>query len=198
MQDILIYDCECKTNGTFKDPKNTMNFLCGVCYSYNKDQYFIFDNSIELISALNENICISFNGLNFDTRLLLGNSRKWRLKFPFFKIVSRETIWQEFDLFLCVLSSFKKSSLCESTKQRSPGGLNLNDLCKFTIKKEKIDVKFGKCTNLELIEYCLNDVRITRQLFEFILKNGFIRSPKYNRVNINSRYLSYFRSNIQS
>ena len=177
-----------------------MQLRLGVVYSYTRDAYFIFDNPQEIIRALQGNICISFYGLHFDTKLLLGNGRKWNVEHPFFKIasnVSRETYWQEFDLFQVILSSHLKSTLYDSAKKRSPGGLSLNDLCKHTIKKEKIGVEFGNCTDMELAEYCLHDVRITRELFEHALKNGFVRSSKQGRINVNPRYLSFFRSNIK-
>jgi len=195
LQDILIYDCETRNKGTFKDPQNTMGFLCGCIYSYNRDTYFIFDNSSELIRALNGNICASFNGINFDTRLLLGNNRKYRLNFPYFKIVSRETYWLEYDIFLIVLSSFYGIKLSESVKKKSPGGLNLNDLCKMTLNKQKISINFNTSNFIETIEYCLHDIRITRKLFEFFIKNGYLRSPKQGKIRIPLKYRENIKNN---
>jgi hypothetical protein len=161
-----------------------MGFLCGCVYSCHQDRYFLFDDPKEMVAKLNGNFCVSFNGLNFDTRLLLGNNRRWKMATPFFQIVSRETIWFEYDLFLVVLASFHKIRLGEATKRRSPGGLNLNDLCKNTLKKSKIDIDLKKSALIQTIEYNINDVRITRFLFEHLTENGFVKSPKCGKVDI--------------
>jgi hypothetical protein len=194
MIDLCVYDCETKTNGTFKDPYSTMGFLCGVVYSYFRDRYFVFDNAPELVSALNGNICVSFNGVDFDTRLLLGNNRKFRIENPYFRIVSRETIWREYDLFLIAKASHFRCGLLDAAKKRSPGGMSLDALCQITLNRSKIKINMKRATPSELIEYCLNDVRITRQLFEEIIKNGFVRSPKVKKVSIPSK----FRTTISS
>lgn len=198
MKDILVYDCEIaksiKKKSDLGDPYK-LNLGSAVVYSYNKDRYYFYlhDNQKQnLINKLNGNICISFNGIQFDTKLLLDKNRKIFYYNKLFHVKQSNIEWREFDLFRFVLASFKKErNMTKCLKSISPGGLSLGALVKKNLKTEKIDkgenapILYQKKKYDRLLEYNLQDVRITKQLFEFIKKNHFLVSGQNKRFKLN-------------
>ena len=179
MQDILVYDCEIakqiKKNSDWSDPYK-LKLSSAVIYSYNKDRYYFYlhDNQKQkLINKLSGNICISFNGIRFDTRLLLEKPNIF-YRNKLFHVKQSNIEWQEFDLFRYVLASFSKErNMMKSLNLISPGGLSLGAVVKKNLSTEKIDkgenapILYQQKKYNQLLEYNLQDVRITKKLFEF-------------------------------
>lgn len=195
-KDVLIYDCEiAKSIKKNSDWENLykLKLSSAVVYSYNKDQYYFFlhdKRKKALAKLLSNNICISFNGVHFDTRLLLQN-RQCVYKNRIFYIKQGNIQWQEFDLFRFILAScLKEKNMTKIMKSISPGGLSLGALVKKNLKVRKFDkgenapILYQQKKYDELLEYNNQDVRITKQLFEFVRNNNFVISGNGEKIRL--------------
>jgi len=191
--DTLAYDIEIANSvesvkGEWGNP-NGMSFSSAVVYSYDKDRYYFFlhlTGLTKLLEFLNKNNTISFNGIKFDSKIILGNNRRIipNKKRTGVYITGRGMIWNEYDIFTqCLKSVYKIKNDIIAYKRISPGGLALNDITKATINMGKsgsgadAPILYQQKKYDELLEYNLQDVRITRNLYNFIVENHFV----YNR-----------------
>ncbi len=82
LNQCVVYDVEIatevdKVEGKWENPEG-MGFASAVAYDYGKDQYFFFlhkDGRRELIDLLRMRTAVTFNGIKFDSRVILGNDR---------------------------------------------------------------------------------------------------------------------------
>lgn len=200
----MVYDLEIArevkdTPGGWGNPYG-MTLGSAVVFDYSSNQFHFFLHDTDkprLLEFLNGNSLISFNGLNFDTKVLLGNDRVFE---PLpngigFKVTSADgkISWNELDLFtLCLKSKFECVDLMEATHKRSRGGMNLDAISKATLGD-----KFGKSGDgaeaprmykagkyLDLLSYNLQDVRLTRQICEFAKQNKYLMTGKGDKLEI--------------
>jgi DNA polymerase elongation subunit (family B) len=143
------------------DKIDTKEFRCSVCGAYiswlngAKGEYIAFleDNIKEFLELLKHaDLIIGYNHIWFDLPVLQKYADFDLLKLPCYDIMLK-------------------------VEQKIGSKLRLNDLCKANfegdLKTDSYSVyknyyKEGKW--LELIDYCMNDVRLTEQLFQQILK----------------------------
>ncbi|WP_157832906.1 ribonuclease H-like domain-containing protein [Thiolinea disciformis] len=164
----------------WKDFKNMGISVIGM-YDYLDDRYRIFcqDNFQAFAERLDSaRIVVDFNGYNFDKPLMEASGIPSlllegldELEFPYHYDILRE-IWKadgnDPDIF--------------DKNTHSGYGLDACAKANFDIKKTghgaqaPIDWQEGRIGNV--IDYCLNDVIITKRLFDRILKDGFIVNPK--------------------
>lgn len=188
----VVYDVEIatevdKVEGKWENPEG-MEFASAVAYDYGRDQYFFFlheDGRQKLIDLLHTKTAITFNGIKFDSRVILGNNR-YVDSAGDTSDVKRIWWWNNIDLLLeYVKARFEYSDVAQAEqwlgdKAIHDGSFSLDGIAEGTFGLRKTghganapilyqDKKYG-----ELLSYNLHDVRLTRKMFDFVLKYGFI------------------------
>lgn len=201
-KDIIVYDCETvrlsdQVKGGWSNVEG-MGLSCAVLYSYNRDKYYFFlhPSSTERVrKMLSGNVCVSFNGVGFDSKLLLGNKRLVLPENQNVRVGGKKEAWTEYDMFLKVVKSLNRCRTdFAAVNKRAVKGTSLDVICKKTIGMSKTDkgqnapALYSSKRYDSLLSYCLQDVRMLKSLFEHCNKTGFlvcgngshIKIPKYD------------------
>jgi DEAD/DEAH box helicase domain-containing protein len=160
----LVLDLETKYSfRQYTDPKKLGISIVGV-YDY-KDEKLksFFENELAKLYPLLENasFIIGFNINSFDLAVLQG-------------------------YYPGNISQFKTVDILEEIKNILGRRLALNDIISVTLGKKKSGhglqaINYFKEKKLEqLKKYCLNDVILTKELFDFGVKNGMIYYPNHS------------------
>lgn len=198
--DKIVLDCEIqKSLSELKDRSRIwdLKLSTAVTYSYKDNVYrfWTYTNQTDLLEYLNGNAVIGFNSINFDSPLLLGESHKlddkgnssngkysWinydimhECKKHLYAIPETATIKEVFDTFRKNFSSSTKGSY--SLSGISTATLNL----KSKYNCDSVDL-FKSKRILELIEHNLQNVRLTKQVYDFIKKHGYILNGDYDVI----------------
>ena len=199
--DTIAYDIEIvnlaeDVKGGWGNPKG-MSFASAVTYSYDKDQYSFFlhlQGMTKLLELLNKNRTISFHGIGFDSKILMGKNRKiiHNRKKAGVYLSGAGVVWEEYDIFVqCLKSVYNIQNDLLACKRISPGGLKLDDIAKATIGAGKnghgadAPILYQQKKYDELLEYNFNDTRITKKLYDFIVDNRFVFSKdKKTKIKI--------------
>lgn len=166
MKDKIIFDIE--TKNTFDDVGGRDNIeklevsLIGA-YSYNQDKYFAFrDNEIDKFGPLLQNagLVIGFASNRFDLPVL----KKY---YPFnVMALPKLDLLEEIEFAYGARISL---SLVAQT--------NLNNIDK--IGKGLDAIEYYKKGDWEALEkYCLQDVKVTKEVYDFIKNNGYLHIPQ--------------------
>lgn len=187
--DTLIYDVEVlksplEVDGGWNNPE-AMGFGTAVVWSYFTNQYFFFapNQKDSLIEILKENKVISFNGIKFDNRVVLGNDYG-----------KGKQLWGNIDLLLEViqgkyfLPSVAEAEAKLGDKEVHDGSVGLDGLAEGTLGLHKTGhgshapqlIKEGRWS--EVFAYKLQDVRLTKQLYEFAVRYGYLIDRKGNKI----------------
>jgi len=203
MMDLLVYDVELNREIKSKQDWKNINpswFGSAVVYSYLKDRYYFFLHQKglhSLRSFLNKSMVITFNGINFDSCIVFLQSTSKQGIF----IRHKEYSWTEYDIFLqCMKGLYKCKSDLEARKKISPGGFKLNDIAKNTLKVSKAGngamapILYQQRKFDELFSYNLQDVRITKLLFDHINEFGWIVNRDKKKIKIERSKTWYLNS----
>lgn len=139
-----------------------MGVSCLCLYDYLEGRYRVFDDNskyrcIEILNTYE--YVVGYNTINFDWKVILAC---W--KFPL-TIPSR--ISKDFDIY---------KEMCDSGGR----GGKLNQIAQETISMSKIGEGseapklYQQSRFAEVVDYCLEDVRIEKTLFEFVVNNGYV------------------------
>jgi len=205
IENCIVYDVEIantvkSTAGGWSNPEG-MGFGSAVAYEYATDRYhfFLHDSGKDrLIELLNDKTAITFNGIKFDSKVLLGNDRLVHLRTG--KTYTDKTFWDNYDILLeYICSRYSCTYISQSLQLLDgakilDGSFNLNALCKATIGIGKTGhgkdapslYTEGKYD--ELLDYNFNDVRITKVLFDHILKYMYVIDKKNRVVRLKKRW----------
>lgn len=206
--DRIVYDVEIAKEvesvpDKWDNPEG-MGFGSAVAYSYDEDQYFFFlheEGRRRLVNLLHNSMAITFNGIKFDSRVVLGNSR---VAGPLGETsqqgrsMGEEVWWSNIDLLLeYIKARFQYDTVAEAEnrlgdKTIHDGSFSLDGLAEGTLGRAKIGhgakapLLYQEEKYAELLVYNLHDVRLTRKLYEFILNHGFVvdRSKKVIRISL--------------
>lgn len=163
--DKLVIDIE--TKNTFADVGGQENIhnldvsFVGV-YSYNKNQYFsFFENELDKLAPMLQNagLVIGFSINRFDLPVLK--------KYFQFNVASLENL-----------------DILEEIEEKLGHRISLNELAYANLKVNKTAhgleaIKFYKEGRLEeLKNYCLNDVKITKELYDLGLRQKHLLVPQ--------------------
>lgn len=179
----LIYDVEVlrgpdEVDGGWNNPWG-MGFGTAVVYDYDRDLYHFFgaEKLKDLIGLLTTGLVVSFNGIKFDNRVLFGND---------YNAPNSEVAWRDYDILLEVVKAkYGLSSVAEAEKKLGDpavhdGSIGLDGLSEGTLNLHKTG-HGAKAPQLireakwaEVFAYNLNDVRLTRKLFDFIRQYGYL------------------------
>jgi hypothetical protein len=183
----LVYDIEVmkgpdEVEGGWSNPEG-MGFGTAVVYDYEEDLYHFFGPSEadKLRDFLSTSLVVSFNGIKFDNAVLLGNDYLKRRSESGFT-----PIWEDFDILVEVVKAKYGVNTVSAAEAKvgadevHDGTIGLNALAKATIGLEKTGhgskapqmIREGRLS--EVFSYNLNDVRLTRMLYDFIQKYGYL------------------------
>lgn len=182
---MLIYDCEIKKAITLKgQPKiegieycegwrdfQNMGISCIGAYDYRADRYRVFceDNFADFQVLVNSHdVIIGFNSIAFDNQLCAANGL----------IVSEE---KSYDL---LVEAWKAAGRGPMFEYPSHIGFGLDAFCRLAFGHEKsgkgefapVDWQRGRIGTV--IDYCLNDVKMTKMFFDHIDRTGSIVDPR--------------------
>jgi len=204
-RNFIVYDVE--TKDLIKDQNKIfeLGISVTVTYSYNENVYRIWGDTKQdhkdLLSYMNGCIAITFNGISFDSKVLLGNNRKILPNGsvtgdPFKE--GKEYGWRNIDMFTEIWKSiFKtKNVITAIEKQKNAkqfhvrGLFNLDNILRNTLGGTYLKLVNGitavdhyKNGNLKkLYEYCIQDVRTERALWEFVKDRKYIVNGNYDIV----------------
>jgi hypothetical protein len=168
-----------------------------VTYSYKDDVYkfWTYTNQTDLLEYLNGNAVIGFNSIGFDSPLLLGENHKlddkgnssngkysWinydimhECKKHLYAIPETATIKEVFDTFRKNFSSNTKGMYSLNGIATATLNLKSNYIC------DSVEL-FKTKRILELIEYNLHNTRLTKQVYDFIKKYGYLLNGDYDVI----------------
>lgn len=199
--DKIVYDCESqKLFSEIKDRSKIwdLKLSTAVTYSYREDFYkfWTVNQQTELLEYLNGNIVIGFNNIGFDNPLIMGENHKldekgnssngkysWinydilvEIKKKLYAIPENTSIQEVFNIFRKNFSPadkgiYKLDSVAKATLNHGKYGDGGNAVELFRSKKI-----------LELVNYNLQDVRITKQLYDFIKTYRYVLNGNYDVI----------------
>jgi len=197
---IAVFDCEIKkpieqlSNGWKSYDEMGVSCLC--LYDYQSGRYRVFDdkNIEEGIQILITYDFISgFNTVGFDWKLLLASYPNLGYIAPDDLGRSRPSFFDSAPRHFDVLREIWISRCLDPYvfNPRTHGGFKLDDVAADTIGMRKTlngaqaPVLYQQGRLAEVIDYCLEDVRIEKTLFEFACKYGYIvRNGQIIQLNI--------------
>lgn len=207
LKQCVVYDVEVvrgpdEVEGGWENPEG-MGFASAVTYSYSDDRYrfWMGEDPAKLNAFLQARIAVSFNGVKFDSRVLLGNDRPAD-RDPDGKVIfsggRRTNGWWNCDLLLeYIRARFGYPDVGSAEKRLGDkaihdGSFSLDGLAEGTFGQHKtghgakapILYREGKIA--ELLEYNLQDVLLTKKLFDFVRQYGFVvdRVGRVVRIDI--------------
>ena len=165
-----------------------MGISCLCIYDYSTGRYRVFDDSnhVECLKILNDyDIVVGFNTVNFDWKVV---QQTWT-DVP--EILSTRRS-QDFDILREIWKSLGLDP--DKFNPRTHGGYKLDNVAQETIGLSKtgdgaLAPKLYQAGRLaDVIDYCLEDVRIEKTLFEYIVKHEHVIRHG-NVINVNFDYL---------
>lgn len=203
----IVYDVEIakEVNSTPKgwNSPEDLGFASAVAYDYATDQYYFFlhdEGRQDLIDLLHGKRAITFNGIKFDSRVVLGNDRcsdrngRTGLKQTWW--------WENIDLLLeYIKARFDYNNVAEAEarlgdKTIHDGTFGLDGLAEGTLGLNKTGhgakapLLYQQRKYAELLAYNLQDVRLTRKLFDFVRVYGYLIDRLGRAVKIPIDYIS--------
>jgi len=200
MADKIIFDCE--TQKLFSEIKDRskiwdLKLSTAVTYSYKEDLYkfWTYNTQTDLLEYLNGNVVIGFNSITFDSPLLMGETHKlddkgnssnskysWtnfdilhECKKHLYAVPENATIKEVFDIFRKNFTTgkgvYSLDGISTATLNHKKNGHGEDAVELFKTKRI-----------LELVQYNLQDVRLTKQLYDFIKKFGYLVTGSYDIV----------------
>lgn len=163
-QKIVVFDIETQKSFAEISAIQEMRVAAAVLYSYTEDKYKIYteENVQELIKELlDADVIVGYNHIHFDFKVLNGYTDK---TFNNIDSVDMMRHAQKSIGFRPKLNNLVSATLGES---KSADGLQSLQW----FKEGKIN---------KVIEYCQQDVKVTKELYEFGRDNGFIYNEGFN------------------
>lgn len=147
-----------------------ISVLC--IYDYIEDRYRVFcgDNKEQFASRIKGALCVGFNSIPFDNTVLSA-TLGWNAP-------------KEENCYDLLRETWAAAGLGPEFVYPSHMGYGLDAMCEvnFGLKKSgngamaPVDWQHGNFGTV--IDYCLNDVMLTKQLFDAVLRGDKIKSPK--------------------
>jgi hypothetical protein len=168
------------------DNPEAMGFASAVVYWSKTDRYHFFlhpESLFDLKQFLMGHLVVTFNGIKFDSRVILGNDRE---VLDTGRTLREPWGWRNCDLLLeYVKARFGDPDVGAAEKRLGDkaihdGTFGLDGLAEGTLGRNKTGhgahapVLYRDGKYAELLEYNQEDVRLTRQLFEFMVNYGFV------------------------
>lgn len=200
----IVYDVEIAKEvedvpGKWDNPEG-MGLSSAVAYDYARDVYRFFyeeEGKKQLLELLNGNVAVGFNSIRFDSRVILGNNRRLIPEPPRWTDTP-EVGFRNYDIMLEYFMSREQLTDVEQAfevlakpETHAGGKFNLDAMAKATLGSvgklghgafAPVLYKEGRIP--ELFQYNLQDVRLTKQLFNFILDHGHVKGADGREVRM--------------
>jgi hypothetical protein len=185
----LVYDVEVlrtpdETEGGWNNPWG-MGFGTAVVYDYQDNLYrfYIQEQRTELVQSFQGNTIVSFNGIKFDNNVIVAPEME-------------KGNWENYDILLEVVKSkFGVNTVKEAEEEYGAsevhdGSICLDGLAKGTLgyhktghgAKAPLLIREGKWA--EVFAYNLQDVRLTKMLYDFMRTYHYLIDRKCNILPI--------------
>lgn len=173
---IAVFDLEIKRTiesleKGWQDHAN-MGISCLCLYDYANGRYRVFDDSSKLdcMAILNGyDLVVGYNTVGFDWKVI---NATWIFDLP--------RTSKDFDILREIWKS--KGLNPDKFVPQTHGGTKLDNVAWETIQLRKTldgataPKLYQQHRIAECIDYCIEDVRIEKTLFEFVVENGFVRN----------------------
>lgn len=186
----VVYDVEVvrgpeEVEGGWDNPE-AMEFASAVAYSYEHDHYFFYlhhEEANSLMNLLQGKRAVSFNGIKFDSRVLLGNDREADSSG---RTGLHGRWWDNYDILLdYVKSAYGCKNVLEAEKKLGDkaihdGSFGLDGLAEGTLGLRKTGhgsmapALYRDRRYKDLLAYNFQDTRLTKLLFDFIRIRGYV------------------------
>lgn len=148
-----------------------MGIACICCYDYKADRYRVFcrDNLAEFAALVDAQECVvGFNNQRFDDLVLAAQG---------YEILAAKS----YDLLQEI---WRGLNLGSDFRPATHGGYSLEAMCRANFLTTKtgngadapLQWQRGKVGTV--IDYCLNDVRLTRRLLDRVIRCGYLANPQ--------------------
>lgn len=196
---VIVYDIETlrvpeEVDGGWNNPAG-MGFGIACAYNYADDTYCFFDGEDgrnDLCDMLNGKLAVTFNGISFDSRVLLGNDRRLLHDVT----LNLRYQWYNFDILAeYIKSRYGYTTVAKAEKRLGDksihdGSFNLDGIAEGTLGMHKNGTGALAPRLLDsgqyskVYGYCLHDVRLTRKLLEHIHQHHAVtdRSGRVVRI----------------
>lgn len=150
-----------------------MGVSCMVVWDYAEMRYRVFDDSNMSEAAkmlCDYDMVVGFNTVGFDWRVLTATYPE------LFPATPRRSV--DYDILRAIWLSLRLDP--DHFQPSTHGGYKLDDVAAETIGLRKsgngahAPVLFQAGKYAELIDYCIQDVKVERDLFEFIVQYGYV------------------------
>jgi len=195
----IVFDCE--TQKLFQEIKDRskvwdLKMSTTVTYCYEEDMYRFWTYTVQndLLEYLNGNFVIGFNSIGFDSPLLLGE--KYVVDDNTLVSTNGKYSWTNYDILVEIRKRLygtvgkPLSTLQEAMRKNfslnQKGVYSLDNICIATLNHHKNGhgedavSLFRAKKILELVNYNLQDVRLTKQLYDFIRKYKYVVNGNFD------------------
>lgn len=202
----IVFDIETQKGfNEIPNKSNVWDMLLASCvtYCYEEDEYkfWSYTKKDDLLAYLNGNKLIGFNSINFDMRCLLGPDVTINDDFTV-ESKSRNFKCYNVDIYLKIQQALANTGkpvtyrelmeFMKKTQHTHRGLYSLNTLAVATLgntikkngKGELAPELLKQKRIIELYQYNLQDVRVTKKLYEFIKKFGYVVNGNYDIVKL--------------
>lgn len=198
----IVFDIETqKLFSEIKNKNNIWDLLMSTCvtYCFEDDEYkfWTYLTKDSLLEYLNGNMLIGFNSINFDLRVLLGPDTVIHDDFTV-SSQSKNFKCSNYDIYLNVHRAISNSSTYSSViefmkkNRQAPGLYSLDGIAISTLgnsikkngKGELAPDLFKAKKVVELFQYNLQDVRVTKKVYEFILRYKYVVNGNYDIIKL--------------
>lgn len=202
LDNFVVYDVEIanspdKPGYSWESPYE-LGFASAVAYESATDRYhFFLHDYIELLDLLQGKTAVTFNGIKFDSRVILGNDRSVDMWGQTSKVQTR-FFHDNYDLLLEYLKArYGFENVAQAEKELGgpmvvhDGSFGLDGLAEGTLGLRKTGhgakapLLYQKEQYAELLAYNLHDVRLTRKLFEFAREYGYLVDREGRVITLN-------------
>lgn len=138
-------------------------------YAYHRYRVFLKDNFDDFVNLCRDRLAVSFNGIGFDNKVLQAVLRFSPTEARCYDVL-RE-MWAA-------------AGLPPEFNYKTHGGLGLNTTAKVNFNLGKTDdgglapVEWQRGNHGRVIDYCLQDVKLTKMCFDRVVSNGGLRDPR--------------------
>lgn len=195
MKNFIVYDCEVRKSPEEHgwDDVYNLEMSTGVAWNYDTNKYHLFFNKYELCKLLNGKTAVSFNGIMFDSLLLLGNNRILEKN----GITKNDTYWwYNCDVYVEMwrhIFNMSRENYIDITNKiketkTQKNIFNLDSIVRSTLNISKCGSgatapKLWELKKIDkLFEYNIQDVFVLKELFEFIRSNKYLVTGSYDVV----------------
>jgi DEAD/DEAH box helicase domain-containing protein len=177
---VVVLDIEIQdaiVNPADWDNTDKMKIACCVLYSYIDDRYHVYGpNDVERLRSIliAANRIVTFNGNKFDLPIIFNMPNR---TFP--------TGLRSYDILANIWLSLHLDPTLFTNAHK---GYSLDRVCKYTLGKGKsgsgaaAPFLFKQGDIWKVIDYCINDVALTVELYNYIMKNNCVITKSTNGI----------------